>query len=197
MLLDELVPDFDMRASYGTPVIASPERVYTSIWTADFDHWGLMRTLVMLRGLPGFLVAPRETWRRVRARGGRRQVRLHDVLGSGFALLGERPGEELVLGTVGRFWLARGELRPVSPEGFREAGAPGTARAAWNFSVRPGAGGRAVLTTETRVLCADQATRRQFRIYWAVIGPFSGLIRREMLAAIRDTAELVSLPRAA
>ena len=197
MLLDEVLPEFHARASYGTQVVASRERVFASLWTADFDHWGLMRSLFMLRGLPGLLTAPRETWRRVRARGGRRQVRLEDVLASGFTLLGERPGEELVLGTVGRFWLARGELRPVTPESFREASAPGTAKAAWNFAVHPGTGGRTVLTTETRVLCADPATRRRFRTYWAVVGPFSGLIRREMLAAIRDTAEAASHTRAA
>jgi hypothetical protein len=196
MLLDEVLPEFHVRASYGTRVVASPELVYASVWMADFDHWGLMRALFMLRGLPGLLAAPRETWRRVRAPGGRRRVRLEDVLASGFTLLGEQPGEELVLGTVGRFWLARGELRPISLEGFREVGVPGTAKAAWNFAVRPGTGGRAVLTTETRVLCADHATRRRFRAYWAVIGPFSGLIRREMLAAIRDTAEAGSLTRA-
>jgi hypothetical protein len=189
MLLDEVLPEFDVRASYDTQVIASPERVYASAWTADFDHWGLMRVLSMLRGLPGLLAAPRETWRRVRAQGGRRRVLLEDVLASGFTLLGEQPGEELVLGTVGRFWLARGELRPVSPESFREVSVPGTAKAAWNFAVYPGSDGRTVLTTETRVLCADRATRRRFRIYWAVIAPFSGLIRREMLAAVRDTAE--------
>ncbi len=192
MLLDEILPEFHVRASYGTQVVASPERVYASVWTADFDHWGLMRTLFMLRGLPGLLAAPHETWRRVRAQGGRRQVRLEDVLGSGFTLLGEQPGEELVLGTVGRFWLARGELRRVSRESFREMRVPGTAKAAWNFAVHPGTGGRTVLTTETRVLCADHATRRRFRTYWAVIGPFSGLIRREMLAAIRDAAEVAS-----
>jgi hypothetical protein len=197
MLLDEILPEFHMRRSYGTQVVASPERVYASVWTADFDHWGLMRVLLMLRGLPGLLAAPRETWRRGRARGGRRRVRLENVLASGFTLLGEQPGEELVLGTVGRFWLARGELRPVSPESFREVSAPGTAKAAWNFAVHPGTGGRTALTTETRVLCADPATRRRFRAYWAVIGPFSGLIRREMLAAIRDTAEAASRPRAA
>jgi hypothetical protein len=190
MLLDEVLPEFHVRASYGTQVVASPERVYASVWTADFDHWRLMRTLFMLRGVPGFLAAPRETWRRVRAKGGRRQVRLEDVLRSGFTLLGARPGEELVLGTVGRFWLARGELRPVSPESFRGLSAPGTAKAAWNFAVRPGTGGRAILTTETRVLCADHATRRRFHTYWTVIRPFSGLIRREMLAAIRETAEV-------
>jgi hypothetical protein len=189
MLLDAVLPEFDMRASYGTQVLASPERVYASVRTADFDHWGLMRVLSMLRGLPGLLAAPRETWRRVRAQGGRRRVLLEDVLASGFTLLGEQPGEELVLGTVGRFWLARGDLRPVSAEIFREVSVPGTAKAAWNFAVHPGTGGRTVLTTETRVLCADHATRRRFRTYWSVVGPFSGLIRREMLAAIRDTAE--------
>jgi hypothetical protein len=199
MLLDEILPEFHVRASYGTRVVASPERVYASVWTANFDHWGLMRALFMLRGLPALLAAPRETWRRVRAQGGRgrRRVRLEDVLASGFTLLGERPGEELVLGTIGRFWLARGELRPVRPESFREANVAGTAKAAWNFAVHPAPGGRTVLTTETRVLCADHATRRRFRTYWAVIGPFSGLIRREMLAAIRDTAEVATHTRAA
>ena len=197
MLLEEVLPEFHVRASYGTHVVASPERVYASVWTADFDHWGLMRTLFLLRGLPGLLTAPRETWRRARANGGRRQVRLEDVLRGGFALLGEQPGEELVLGTVGRFWLARGELRPVSPESFRQLSVPGTAKAAWNFAVHRGTGGRTILTTETRVLCADRATRRRFHTYWTVIRPFSGLIRREMLAAIRETAEVASPIRAA
>jgi hypothetical protein len=197
MLLDEVMPKYDVRASYDTQVKASPEQVYASIGTANFDHWGLMRALFIVRGLPGLLAAPREIWLRVRSQCRRRPVRLEDVLASGFALLGERPGEELVLGTVGRFWLARGELRPVSPEGFREASVPGTARAAWNLAVGPGTSGRAVLTTETRVLCADDATRRRFRTYWAVVGPFSGLIRREMLAAIRETAEMAPRSRAA
>jgi hypothetical protein len=197
MLLDEVLPEFHVRVSYGTQVVASPERVYASVWTANFDHWGLMRALFVLRGLPGLLAAPGETWRRLRAQGGRRRIRLEDVLASGFTLLGEQPGEELVLGTVGRFWRARGELRPVSPESFREVSVPGTAKAAWNFAVHPGTGGRTVVTTETRVLCADHATRRRFQTYWAAIGPFSGLIRREMLAAIRDTAEMASHTRAA
>lgn len=192
MLLDDVLPEFDVRARYRTQVLASPERVYASLWTADFDHWGLMRALFMLRSLPGLLAAPRETWRQVRAHGGRRRVRLQDVLARGFTLLAEQPDEELVLGTVGRFWLARGELRAVGLESFREVHVAGTAKAAWNFAVQPDTGGRAVLTTETRVLCADHATRRRFRTYWAVIGPFSGLIRREMLAAIRHTAEVAS-----
>jgi len=103
--------------------------------------------------------------------------------------LGERPGEELVLGTVGRFWRARGELCATSPARFREPAPPGTAKAAWNFVVDRRSDGATELRTETRVLCADVATRRRFRAYWTLIKPFSGLIRCEMLAAVRSAAE--------
>jgi hypothetical protein len=192
MLLDEVLPEFDMRASYGTRVQAPPERVYASIRSANLNHWGLTRTLVLVRGAPGLLAAPRQTWRRLGPQVGRHRIRLEDVLSGGFTLLGERPGEEVVLGTVGRFWLARGDHGPVSLERFLEGTAPGPAKAAWNFAVQAGRGRGAVLTTETRVLCADPATRQRFRIYWALIRPFSGLIRREMLAAICATAEAES-----
>ena len=45
------------------------------------------------------------------------------------------------------------------------------------------------LSTETRVRCSEDASRRRFRLYWAVIAPFSGLIRREVLRTIRHEAE--------
>ena len=111
------------------------------------------------------------------------------MLSEGFTLLEERPGEELVLGTVGRFWRARGELCATSPVRFRAPAPSGTAKAAWNFEVGIRADGATELRTETRVLCADAATRRRFRAYWTLIRPFSGLIRQEMLAAVRSAAE--------
>ncbi len=189
MLLDEFLPTFDVRASYAIRIVAPPDRVYTSLRTADFDHWGLMRVLFGVRALPGFLWEPQATWRRLYSERRRQRVTLERVLERGFSLLGERPGEELVLGTVGRFWVARGELGPVSPQSFREPSPPGTAKAAWNFVVRRESQGRIKLTTETRVLCADAQTRRRFRAYWMLVGPFSGLIRCEMLAAVRAAAQ--------
>jgi hypothetical protein len=52
-----------------------------------------------------------------------------------------------------------------------------------NFRV---SGGR--LTTETRVLLTDQRSRRAFGRYWLLIQPFSGLIRRQWLAAVTRRA---------
>jgi hypothetical protein len=188
MLLDEFLPAFDVRASHAIRIGAPPDRIYASLRTADFDHWGLMRALFGLRTFPALLLEPRALRRRLLNE--RRQgVTLERVLERGFTVLGERPNEEIVLGTVGRFWRARGELRPTGPEQFREPSPVGTAKAAWNFSLAAGAKGDMRVTTETRVLCADPRTRRRFLLYWSLVGPFSGLIRREMLAAIRAEAE--------
>jgi hypothetical protein len=189
MLLDDYLPAFDARASYATRIAAPPERVYACLRTADFDRWGATRALYALRALPTLPTAPRETWRRVRAELRPRRVTLDDLLARGFALLGERPGEELLLGTVGVFWRARADLRPTGPAQFLAPAPPGTAKAAWNFAVSRRPDGGAELRTEIRVLCADAAARRRFRAYWLLIRPAAGVIRREMLAAVRNAAE--------
>jgi hypothetical protein len=46
-----------------------------------------------------------------------------------------------------------------------------------------------VLTTETRVLCLDDASRKSFQRYWRVIRPFSGWIRRRGLAIAKEQSE--------
>ena len=56
---------------------------------------------------------------------------------------------------------------------------PGWAKMVVNFRASGGE-----LTTETRVLLTDERSRRAFRRYWLLIRPFSGLIRRQWLAAI-------------
>jgi len=189
VLLDDYLPEFDVRTSYATRIAASPARVYASLRTANFDHWGVTRALYAVRTLPSFPARPRKTWRRFRDELFRHRFTLDGMLSEGFALLEERPGEELVLGTVGRFWRARGELCAASPVRFRAPAPSGTAKAAWNFAVGLRADGATELRTETRVLCADVATRRRFLAYWMLIRPFSGLIRQEMLAAVRSAAE--------
>jgi hypothetical protein len=96
---------------------------------------------------------------------------------------------EIVVGLIGRFWTPRGESRGFEPREFPLFEEPGYAKAAWNFFVRPSGEGRVTVSTETRVRCLDEASRRKFRLYWSVVGPFSGVIRGEMLREIRRRAE--------
>jgi hypothetical protein len=44
-------------------------------------------------------------------------------------------------------------------------------------------GSGSTLHTETRVRAGHRAARRWFRLYWLVVRPFSGLIRRRWLRA--------------
>jgi len=172
-LLDELLPEYDVVAKYETVVRASPATVYGAVWSVELGTLPLTRVLLRLRGIPGRLHG----------------ATLRDVARRGFTILGQRPAEEVVLGTMGRFWRLRGELRPVSRSEFLADLAPGVARAAWSFHVVGAGAGKTSLSTETRVQCADAATRRRFRVYWTIVGAASGLIRREMLRAIRRQAE--------
>ena len=58
----------------------------------------------------------------------------------------------------------------------------------WNFRIDPSRGG-CRLRTETRIDCVDAAALWRFRVYWTLVGPFSGLIRRDLLRLIRREAE--------
>src|SRR2546430_10742887 len=119
MLLDDYLPEFDVRTSYATRIAASPARVYAILWTANFDHWGVTRALYAVRTLPSFPARPLETWHRFRDDLFRKRFTLDAMLSEGFALLAHRPGDDLGLGTVARFWLAAGEVPAISPEQSR------------------------------------------------------------------------------
>ncbi len=193
MLLDVLMPEFDVRTHHAIRIKASSQRVFDCLLTVDFDVWGLSRLLYALRKLPTLVTTPQDSWRRL-SDFRRSHFTLDDLVATGFTILGKNVGDELVLGTIGRFWLSRGELHAVSPEEFGKPAPAGTAKAGWNFTVSPLSNGVVELLTETRVLCADLATRRRFLAYWTLIKPFSGLIRREMLAAVRRASETPDEP---
>ena len=50
--------------------------------------------------------------------------------------------------------------------------------------------------TETRVYCLDEVSRKRFKLYWMLIRPFSGLIRREILQAVKRNAERLRMEAA-
>ncbi len=161
-LLDTLLPRYNFSERHSTTTRATPERVYAALRTTDLARSPVVKLLLALRGM----------------RGGR-----GSFPPPGFAVIGDDPPRELVLGLQGPFWRPTCKLHEVDAGTFATPVPPDAARAAWNFTIEPGR-----ITTETRVLCSDDA-RAKFRLYWLVVRPFSGLIRRFMLHAIRDEAE--------
>ncbi len=183
MLIDEFLPTYQVVERHALLVPAPPARAYAAIWEADLAASPIVKALFALRSVPALLSAPR-SFRFPASR-----VTLHELLRHGFHLLAEEPGREVVLGIVGRFWRLTGNVVPTDPAAFRQPLLPGTARAAWNFLVSETEHGSSLVSTETRVLCADDASLRSFRRYWFVVGHFSALTRILLLRSIRATAQ--------
>jgi hypothetical protein len=178
--LDAWMPEFDVVSRHATRVEASAVRTYAAARRLDLGRSPVVRGLFALRSLPGLL-----SGRRGRGLG----MDMEALLRSGFVLLEEQPGRELVLGLVGRFWRLDGGIVRMTAETFGSFDAPGYARAVWNFTVAPAGEGTVQLATETRVRCTDAAARRRFLRYWRLVAPFSGLTRMEMLRVVRRDAE--------
>jgi hypothetical protein len=189
MLLDDHLSRFDFVERHAVNVPAPPAAAFAAIRRTDLGRGPLTRTLFLVRALPGLVVAPRETARRFLGRRGRLPLTVDALASAGFVILGEDPGREVVLGTIGQFWRPSGGMRPFAAAEFASFDEPGWAKAAWNFRVDPAPDGRGTISTETRVLCTDPRSRRTFRRYWRIVRPFSGLIRIEMLNAIRREVE--------
>jgi hypothetical protein len=183
-VIDRWMPVFDVATRHAIEIAASRETVYRILRTTDPSRHWLVALLMGLRRLPAQLAGP------VRAapRPGADRGSLRGP--TGFCLLEEAPPGEFVLGLTGRFWTASGGLVPTDAEHFRDGPPAGFARAVWGFALEDLGPRTTRLVTETRVRCAEAASRRRFLLYWRVIRPGSGLIRRALLRRVRRDAEL-------
>ena len=143
------------------------------------------RSLIWLRVLPQRTVA----WLRGKPEPLSREARIEEIVkpGSGFMLLHEDPGHEVVVGAVGKFWQPKITWADQSPAAFTAFAEPGWGKLAWNLRVDPRQGG-AWVSCDLRVTCTDDTSWKRFRRYFRLIGPFSHAVRR---AALREVARKV------
>lgn len=186
-LLDELLPQYDVRERHHLTVAAPPNHVWHAIQAVTLREMPLVWLLSAARSLPVRLADGRS----LPLAGGR--PLFAQLLGAGFTLLAEEPGREVVAGVVGQMWKLRGGAAPRVGDGaqFAAFDRPGFVKAAMSFRVTARKAGTLV-ETETRVLATDQVSRRQFARYWRLIRLGSGAIRRSWLrAAARQAAGAV------
>ena len=186
MLIDRFLPQCDVSLEFETTVDAPAHEVYRAIREADLRD-PVISALFALRELPQRLARrlhgqpppapPRVTF----------GTMIQD--GPGWTLLAEHSDEELVVGSVGRFWEREYGGRPVTAEEFVGFTEPGYAKLVIGFSVRPGPTGETILRYEARTLTTDDTARRTFRRYWRLIRPGVSLVMRAALHRIKVTAE--------
>lgn len=188
MLLDEYLPNYDFTEVHTIRISAAPETVYRAIKeTTLTEISGIVRLLLTLRELPEKIV-------------GREGFRIEDdkpLLDTGFIPLLKQPPHEFVVGMIvpakiGRIWQKSSRLDgPVADAGeYAVFNHPDYLKVVMNMLVEPAPDpGVVIVRTESRTKGLSDNARKSFRPYWAVIRPWSGLIRRLWLKAIKKRAE--------
>lgn len=177
-LIDEFLPIYDFSATYEIPIQAPSATLYQCLLRSAISKPWIVRALMTIRsGKP----LPRH-----RAPGDLRQR----LQGTGFVTLSEVPDMEIVIGVAGRFWRPDGgrclELTANDFVGFSRAG---YVKAALNFRLRAESPQSTVLSTETRIQCFGRVALWKFRMYWSLVGRFSGLIRKAILKQVKTEVE--------
>ena len=186
-ILDQMMPVFEFKEFHSVTVRAPLPNAYAALKQVSLSEMASPATwLLDLRALPARLTG------RDRPKFAADRPLLEAMRGTGFVLLAEAPGSEVVIGMIGQPWKLVGGDRPHirDTESFRSFDKPGYARIVTNLMVIPGTqSGRVRCTTETRVHVPDPAARWQFSLYWRVISIGSGLLRQLWLNAIKRRAE--------
>lgn len=99
---------------------------------------------------------------------------------NGFLVLEEKPGREVIVGAIGKFWQVNIPFKKVTPGEFIDYNELGYGKLAWSISVEPYCNG-STISLELRTTATDTEAWRKLSRYYHVIGIGSKLIRRSLL----------------
>ena len=167
MLIDKYITNYDFNEVHSTTINASASDIYVSIKNINFRKSWVIKTLFTLRGLP------------------KSMSNLDGFVNAGFMNLEEKQNKDIVLGLLGGI---KG-LHTINPSEFPRFNEKGHVKGAWNFYIEQIGENKAILTTETRIICTDKKAEFIFKLYWFMISSFSGLTRKIMLKLIKEDVE--------
>jgi hypothetical protein len=195
-IAEDFLPIYDVSDAVGVVVDARPDRTWDALMEVDLIDVGRRKPLV------GFLTAVRMVPELVRgiAHGQLpprppKHLRIRDTAtpaaeDGGWVLLGERPGETLALGLVGKFWRPVIAFAQVDRTRFRDFAEPGYAKTVYELSVCALPDGRSLLTGLMRTATTDEHARKMFRRYWTLgVGSGAHVLVTGVLETAREIAE--------
>lgn len=183
--LDDILPEYQFGERHSLRVHARPEQVMQATREAT---WGDLRSLVALLKIRGAVA--REPYRGTGAFS--QNKRIFDAFSASGSLF-DNSDCEIVVFAAQNVQPAR---RPDIPnlQQFTAYREQGWMKTAFDFRVEDAGNGWSTIGTETRMAVQDGFTRGP-AIYWRLILPGSGLLRREWLDGIERRAESMTAPQ--
>lgn len=177
--LDRFLPDARHVEVDHADVAASAGEAYRALRDLDLGRSPFVRALFWLRTLPEG------------GGDGDHSLRIDAIVShaEGFRMLEEVPGESFTVGSIGRYWHPNIEWHEALPDTLPDTMArfsePGWGKIVWQVRVEPRGPASSRIAIELRIGATDDDAWRAFRRYYALIGPFSHLIRRHALAMLQ------------
>jgi hypothetical protein len=194
MLLDKYLPKWDFTEVHTIKVKATPDAAYRALLEVTMPELsGIVSLLFYLRTLPEKMAGRRGNWLNSESN----KPMMGQMLENGFVKIEEQAPQEIVFGmivpgAIGRVWKKSSNL-DVTPEDAPQLLAFKDPEYLWviaNFMVKAtDKPGTVILYTESRTKGLSPKATKSFSPYWAFIRPWSGLIRRLWLRAIKRRAE--------
>jgi hypothetical protein len=179
-LLVRFIPEYEVAERHQVRVMASAEIALSAAAETDLQQSPLIRAIFRAREF--VLGGSAGTERRPNGL-------LAEMESLGWRVLATEPGREMVVGAVTQPWLADVVFRGVPGDEFRRFGEPDYVKIAWTLRADPLGPGESIFRTQTRVFTTDVIARSKFRWYWARFSPGIILIRRVLLAHVKQEAE--------
>jgi hypothetical protein len=179
--LDSFLPEPEVDEQHQTRVAAPAALALRAARELDLRRSPLVRLIFALRTLPSRLRGGSVRWEAPKL--------VEGMLGIGWGVLIDAPGELFVAGAVTQPWVAEVKFQALAPEKFAGFDEPGYAKIVWTLEAEAVSEHESIARTRTRVKTTDPAARRRFRRYWAVLSPGILLIHYEILRLARQEAE--------
>lgn len=178
--LDRLIPTPRLLQVDRVDLTAPPERVWERVRHGELGASPITNALFALRTLPA------------RVRGEAAEpllLHLDDFRSTsekpGFQILFDDPPREVAVGAIGKVWQLDIPFEHVgSAAEFAAFARPEFIKVAWSLRLSARGDHDTRVELELRVDATDDAAWKKFRPYFALIGPFSHLIRRILLGSL-------------
>lgn len=169
--LESALPTYDVEEVHHRVIAASPDAVWQALTTIAMTDLWMTRVMMAVRHLGT------DSSRR-------------SILDDGPVTTLERDRPRYVIGgKVSRPWRRSSPVCPiVDLAALRDFDEPDWVVIGTDFTLTAVPAGT-LLSTRTRCRATSEAARRRFRVYWTLIRPFSGVVRREVLATVARAAE--------
>lgn len=172
------LPSFSFYEKHLSPPIeGAPEAIIQAVLALNMEEDPVIRRLLRLRQLPRRL-------RRACFKSGSAEPA--DAFGFGSFTLLHQSSREVSFGLAGRFWRPLLDVASLKDaEAFQRFADSRAAKLVLRFDLTPGHNGTTVLRTETFVYCPTPRVKALFALYWVLIRPASGWIRRRTLLSVQ------------